>query len=326
MWIKIQSKWGKCIRTYNYYLNGHKEIPILSLCDCKKIGVDNPIVITVQITEQVVAELEENGFSNVWILPISGNGSCCNGLAKQIYDAKESIDFVYRNLHDERSRALFQCIVGIRCGEQHQQRELAQMESTERYMPKSIFEFPKNAVIIDAGGLDGDTAVEFVERSGYDYQCIYSFEPNPEMLPKLYERNLPRHKIVAKALSSFSGTAHFIIGGNGTSISKGGSKLNDFGNYEVQVISLDSMLPQMLPPTYIKLDIEGSEMEALEGMTETISCYHPILAVCIYHKPLDIFEIPFYLMEKYPFYRFYIRHHSKTNYDTVLYCIPPENE
>jgi len=71
----------------------------------------------------------------------------------------------------------------------------------------------------------------------------------------------------------------------------------------------------------IKLDIEGAEMAALKGAERTIDSFKPKLAICIYHKFNDLWEIPDYLMKKYPFYNYFIRHHSMADASTVLYAV-----
>ena len=73
--------------------------------------------------------------------------------------------------------------------------------------------------------------------------------------------------------------------------------------------------------TYIKLDIEGAELEALKGAKKIIQKYKPRLAVCIYHKKEDLIEIPQYLKELVPEYKFYVRHYSNTTWETVLYAV-----
>lgn len=70
------------------------------------------------------------------------------------------------------------------------------------------------------------------------------------------------------------------------------------------------------------MDIEGAEYEALEGSKEILKRYSPKLAICLYHKPEDIYKLPLLIHEMNPNYKFYIRHYSDYRTDTLLYAIP----
>ena len=78
--------------------------------------------------------------------------------------------------------------------------------------------------------------------------------------------------------------------------------------------------------TFIKLDIEGSELEALRGASESIRKYHPLLAISVYHKPSDIVDIPTYIKNLVPEYELCLRSYHEENTEIVLYAIFPENK
>jgi len=69
------------------------------------------------------------------------------------------------------------------------------------------------------------------------------------------------------------------------------------------------------------MDIEGAELQGLKGAKNIIVKNRPKLAICIYHKPEDILEIPLYLQSIVPDYKFYIRHYSNHDIETVLYAV-----
>lgn len=98
-----------------------------------------------------------------------------------------------------------------------------------------------------------------------------------------------------------------------------GSCMDEAGNIVVQGVTIDSVVKDE-KVTYIKMDIEGSELRALEGARETILRDHPRLAICIYHKPMDIIEIPAYILSLVPEYQFFIRHYTSNMWETVLYA------
>lgn len=107
---------------------------------------------------------------------------------------------------------------------------------------------------------------------------------------------------------------------------EGGSsgQFSENGAYVMEVTSLDSVLHDE-EITFLKMDIEGSELNALKGAKLTIQMHKPKLAICVYHKPEDILVIPKYIKTLVPEYKFYLRHYSSYNTETVLYAIPNES-
>lgn len=87
----------------------------------------------------------------------------------------------------------------------------------------------------------------------------------------------------------------------------------------MEVTSLDYTYKDRV--SFIKMDIEGSELEAIKGCKEHIKRDKPILAICVYHKPEDIVDIPLYILSLRSDYRFMMRHYSTKNSETVLYAI-----
>jgi hypothetical protein len=80
------------------------------------------------------------------------------------------------------------------------------------------------------------------------------------------------------------------------------------------------------PPGFIKMDIEGAELDALKGAENTIRRYRPILAVCLYHRAEDIYEIPIFVKGICPDYRLFTRKNCwnyATN-DFQMFAVPPE--
>lgn len=89
--------------------------------------------------------------------------------------------------------------------------------------------------------------------------------------------------------------------------------------YSISVVAMDSIIKEKV--TYIKLDIEGAELEALKGAQEIIKRDKPKLAICIYHKKEDMVEIPYFIKQLVPEYRLFIRHYSNNECETVLYAV-----
>lgn len=192
------------------------------------------------------------------------------------------------------------------------------------YFENEILKPEKDEVFIDAGAFCGETAEEFASWCP-SYKKIYSFEPDKVNFEKL-SANVVKKKIrdivpINAGLWSEDKTLYVARGGDdGT-----GSRVKDTGTDEVRVVSLDNLLTGE-KATYIKMDIEGSEKEALEGARYTIRKYKPKLAICLYHKPEDIITLPQYILELVPEYKFKIRHYTTYTYDTILYAYVDKEE
>ncbi len=90
----------------------------------------------------------------------------------------------------------------------------------------------------------------------------------------------------------------------------------------VAMTSIDMVVQERNLPRvdYIKLDVEGSEHNALRGAVQTIAAHKPKLGISLYHKPEDLYSLPQYIKELAPEYTFYLGHHHPTLFETVLYA------
>jgi len=171
-------------------------------------------------------------------------------------------------------------------------------------------------VFIDCGGYDGDTSLRLINRCKGRYKKIIVFEPELSKKEAI-ERNLKgtNHMVYPYGAWKKEGMLCFDARGDAASrITIEGS------NSKVQVVALDDYIYDE-KPTFIKMDIEGAELEALIGARKTIQTYKPKLAVCLYHRPQDLFEIPLYLKSLEESYRLYIRQYANSRYETVCYAV-----
>jgi hypothetical protein len=91
------------------------------------------------------------------------------------------------------------------------------------------------------------------------------------------------------------------------------------GNSSINTVKLDDALKDE-PVSFIKMDVEGSESNALLGAEEIIKNLKPKLAISVYHKDDDLAKIPLLIHEIVPEYKFYLRHHTSAPVDTILYA------
>lgn len=185
-----------------------------------------------------------------------------------------------------------------------------------QYYDRDIMKPVSHEVFIDGGSLDGGDSLNFAKWCADEYEKIYAFEPDVSNLQKMnsLKERLHDFNICSVGLWSKRDVLKFSSGVGENCL------ISDDGDTEVRVTSIDEVLNGR-PATYIKMDIEGSESEALTGTKETIWKYKPRLAICVYHKPEDIIDIPKLILELNPDYKLFLRHYSYLDTETVLYAI-----
>lgn len=188
-----------------------------------------------------------------------------------------------------------------------------------QYFSESFFTFKENDIFVDGGSYNLETSIDIMNISKNKVKKIYAFEPvqdnyNNCILLK-NEYNLNNIDVINVGLWSQKETKIF------SSNISGDARESNTGDIKIECDSLDNILDGK-EVSIIKLDIEGSELEALKGAKQTIEQYKPILMVCIYHKPNDILELYNMINSIYSDYTYYIRHHTYYDCETVLYAIP----
>lgn len=172
-------------------------------------------------------------------------------------------------------------------------------------------------VFVDCGGFDGDTSMRFIKEVKGKYEKIVIFEPE-ESKKEAIKKNLKgeNYKFFPYGVWDINTNLYFDARGDVASHISTGIE----GDIKIQVVKLDDYVYEE-KPTFIKMDIEGAELQALMGTERTIRAYRPKLAVCLYHKPQDLFEIPLYIKSLNKDYNLYIRQYSNSRYETVCYAV-----
>jgi len=193
----------------------------------------------------------------------------------------------------------------------------------EVYFP-SFISHRDDEVFVDCGAAEGDTIKAFLDRWP-KFKWITAFEPDFENFEKLqnaYHDRPDEIRLLNAAVADFHGPSTFVGTGDQS------SHLAIDGDCFVPVMMLDN--PSLwnfegdYNPTFIKMDIEGSELEAIWGARETIRKHSPVLAICAYHTSDHIWQIPLLINAIQPAYRLYLRRYAEGALETVWYAVPPE--
>lgn len=179
---------------------------------------------------------------------------------------------------------------------------------------------------IDAGGCYGDTALYFAHKAGPTGR-VASFEFLPDNLG-IYRKNLALNPSLAERIRlyehpvwSTSGEELFVSGnGPGTTV---GPVRKTSDALKVTTLKIDDLVNSgdLEKVDFIKMDIEGAEMEALKGAENVLRTFRPKLAITVYHDFRDFWVIPQYLDSLGLGYRFYLRHFKIHAEETVMFAV-----
>jgi FkbM family methyltransferase len=190
-----------------------------------------------------------------------------------------------------------------------------------QYFAKDIVALSSAEVFVDGGGYLGETTLQFIENTRGEFKKIHVFEAVrktfDEMQKNFSAGGVDTGKIVAHNVGLFSSAREVFFSEDGS-----GARMAKHGKARVRLVSLDEYLSEeeRSEITYIKLDIEGAEQDALKGMQKTIAKYKPKLAICIYHLPDDLWKIPLFIYQLNPDYKLYVRQHHSVH-ETVCYAV-----
>lgn len=285
------------------------------------------VVITVgkkEYHKEIVANLRNLGFKNVILstdiyeyhLPQVPDELGKRGFNYYL-DNKHNILSAIELFPDFLSREVF-----VRYVQTHMQREVIKIKNNpieEQYFPKDINLSKGYSRVINCGAYNGDTVKRLNALFG-KVDAITCFEPDPDNFELLTQYLCAKHIEIAQSVIAFpcGVFSHEMqlrfADGNMTN-----SMISDKGESFIQCVALDHVIP-CFKPTFIQMDVEGVELEALKGAEMLIKENNPDLAICVYHTPNHIWEIPLYIKSLCPGYKFYLRNYTSFISETVLYA------
>jgi len=217
-------------------------------------------------------------------------------------------------LEDDFSKATLKAVIKFR--RTWDSRCLKNIVVSPQYFQKDIFSLNSGEVFLDGGAYVGDTVEEFIKFCGRGgYSKVYAWEPDEVNRKYMIKRLRQYANIVYVPLGLWKEKDMLYFQNNGTQE----SAINSNGTDKIEVDSIDH-IHKNDRITFIKMDIEGSEVNALLGAREIIQRNKPKLAISIYHSWSDLLEVPFLIKRLLPEYKLYIRHHSDTSAETVIYA------
>lgn len=245
---------------------------------------------------------------------------------------RSDLEAAYRLLADEQSRRVFENVIRYKLSGDLKYLCEVETPSEEKF---NLLEIGTEEVYVDLGAYDGDTLIEFLNETSMQFRKLYGMEPDSHSYRKMKRRLY----MIGSALMELYNcgawnedttfTFSFSRGRGSTAIvapkedaaAPSGRRHGAARLREVKMMKTDTML-RGDAATYIKIDVEGAEMNALMGAEQTISQFHPKLNIALYHRNEDMFALPLLINKMNKKYKLYMRHHPYIpDWDTNLYCI-----
>jgi FkbM family methyltransferase len=198
-------------------------------------------------------------------------------------------------------------------------------DDAESYFLPRVFALRDDEVFVDCGAFDGDTLRTYLAHQPRGFRRYVAVEPGRTAFDKLtaFTASLPealRERV--RPLRCVAGVRRERLRFEDTGDM--GSKASDSGTSTIESIPIAEMVEAGTPITFVKMDIEGAEGDALAGARPAIERDAPILAVCVYHAQDDLWRLPLLMKAMVPDYRFFLRCHEGDGWQTVAYAVPPQ--
>lgn len=301
-----------------------KELPVLAPNELKHMEQEVFVIINDSFYKEKQEQIKQLNMSHIHTFRFDVFNPLFKGFTKKyVLDHLKMFEKSYQLLEDEESRNVFCGVLNsVLTGDLSYYEEV--MTSTQQYFQKNLIPKLENHIFVDIGAYNGDTIEQFLEFTDGKYERIYAFEPIHSSAELIKEnlKGLPNFELYEVAASNKKDKCAYYCNDYGeltmaTTIQSQGA------NDDIQYFYTDTIdkVINGKRVTFMKMDIEGSELEALQGASETIKTNHPYLAICVYHKKEDLIDIISYCKKLVPEYKLYLRHHSITPCDTVLYCL-----
>jgi FkbM family methyltransferase len=194
------------------------------------------------------------------------------------------------------------------------------LDVKDAYFDRDFITLSSEESFVDCGAFDGDSFSIFLQRTSGQFGSAYLIEPDPDNYENLarWSEALPPEKrtritLHNCALGREEGVARFAATGGVD------SSLDAQGEIEVRVSPLDSLVP-VSEVTFLKVDVEGGEIDLLKGSSAILGEGRSTWAVMGYHRPTHLWDIPLELA-KYDGRDLYLRRYAEDCWERCIYAV-----
>lgn len=288
---------------------------VLSFSEAKEKYGDFIIIVTFAVhddkTMSFISELSDNFELYAPTVSVVDGSPFTHKFFK---DNEDNFKKAYEMLADEKSKEDYLNILRFKLSGDVKYLLKAHSEKMKLY--DDVLPLNEDEAIVDLGAYDGDTIREFLNVTGGRYKSIIALEPDEKNFRKLERKTEGLPNLTRLNLGAWDKeeTLYF------AKKSGRNSRLEESG-VPVSFNSVDNIVKEKV--TFIKMDIEGAELKALEGAKNTVALYKPKLYVCAYHRNEDMFSLPFKIKELYDGYKIYFRQHPYIPaWESNFYAVP----
>lgn len=228
--------------------------------------------------------------------------------------APEKFEWVRELFADQESREVYNRVMEFRLNANLRAMRFFDYTADQQYFEPFV-KFGPGEVFVDGGGFDGYTTEEFIKRCPH-YAGVHFFEPTPSTLDAAKTKLAAHRNIEFHPVGLFNEKQSLSFDASAGSA----CKISANGSMKIDVDTLDNRTTDSV--SFIKLDLEGAEPKALEGMKWHIQEDHPKLAVAVYHDPAHFWQVPEIILGVRSDYKVYLRHYTEGWTETVMFFIP----
>lgn len=293
----------------------------LSVLSPEKISKNAFVVITCNAYREVRKQLIAMGICEDSIYFFNVNWiTNPNGKQEYILNNINSFSTVFERLADEKSKKVFKNLLNYKMT--YKDFYIEEIADENQYFDEELFSFPEDVTFVDAGCYVGDTLDSFLKFTKGSFGRVICLDPVDKNIEAtvnyIKKHNIKNADVFRIALSDTKKVMYFESQNNMA------ARVNENGSERIECDSIDNICKEKgyEKIDFIKMDIEGAEIEAINGARETIKKYKPILAICVYHKEDDFYTIPNLINAIEPSYDLYFRHYELSDEETVCFAIP----
>ena len=299
------------------FVRGHSfhDKRVLSFSEAKEKYGDFVIIVTFAVhddkTMNFIAELSDNFELYAPTVSVVDGGPFT---FEFFMENEDNFQKAYDMLCDEKSKEDYLNILRFKLSGDVKYLLKAHSEKMKLY--EDVLPLTNDESIVDLGAYDGDTIREFLTVTDGKYKNIIALEPDEKNFRKLERKTEGLPNLTRLNLGAWDKEETLFFAKK----SGRNSRLEETG-IPVNFNSVDNIVTEKV--TFIKMDIEGAELKALEGAKNTVAKYKPKLYVCAYHRNEDMFALPFKIKELYDGYKIYFRQHPYIPaWESNFYAIP----